>query len=82
MGSMSEMRFIDRVLSKHGDAIRAERLHELSAQTQGLVVDLELKNNVHTISIVAVLSNGTRLDLLPLDFDFLAEEYPDCGVGY
>ncbi len=78
MGSMSAMSSIDRVLERHGDQIREELLQDLSQQTKGLVVDIQLGNNVHEITVSAILSNGTSLELSSMNIDFLAEEYPDC----
>lgn len=75
------MSSIDRVLNKHGDESRAERLRHLAEERRGLVADVELENNVHEISVIAVPSNGIRLTLELIDLEFLAEEYPDCNIG-
>ncbi len=82
MGSMSAMSSIDRVLERHGDQIREELLQDLSQQTKGMVVDIQLGNNVHEITVSAILSNGTSLELSSMNIDFLAEEYRDCEIGY
>jgi len=82
MGSCSAMSSIDRVLEKHSDEIRKELLERLSEQTKGLVTDIALENNTYFITVSAVLSNGTELTLEPIDIDSLAEDYPDCEVGY
>jgi len=82
MGSGSAMSSIDRVIERHGDEIRQNLITELAEQTDGLVTDVHLENNLYEITVTAVLSNGKTLELRPMDIDNLAEDYPDCKVGY
>ncbi len=70
------------LIEKHGDEIRQDLTAELAQQTDGLVTDVQLENNIYEITVTAVLSNGKALELRPLDIDTLAEDYPDCEVGY
>lgn len=82
MGSSSAMSSIDRVLETHGEEIERELLQKLSRETKRLVTDVQLENNVYEITVTAVLTNGTYLALRPIDIDTLAQDYPDCKVGY
>jgi hypothetical protein len=82
MGSSSAMSSIHRVIEKHGDEIRQDLITELVEQTDGLVTDVHLENNIYEITVTAVLSNGKTLELRPMDIDTLAQDYPDCEVGY
>jgi hypothetical protein len=82
MGSGSAMSSINRVIEKHGDEIRRGLIAELAEQTNGLVTNVHLENNLYEITVTALLSNGTTIELRPMDIDTLAEDYPDCEVGY
>ncbi|MGB9886453.1 MAG: hypothetical protein ACPLRW_05575 [Moorellales bacterium] len=73
------MSSISRVLERHGDKIAAGLL---KAAGSPLVRDVELENGIYEIRVFYVLADGTRLEGRPLDIDDLAQEYPDCGIGY
>lgn len=79
MGSISAMNSINRVLELHGNKIKARLLEGIKSS---LVKDILLFNNVYEIQVVYVLADDTEIVGYPLDIDRLAEEYPDCEVGY
>ena len=79
MGSMSAMSSIDRVLAAHGDEILADLREQ---NPSALIESFSLGNACYHIDVTAKLVDGTFLSLAPLDIDALAEEYPDCEVGY
>lgn len=79
MGSISAMNSIDRVLENHGEEIVANLREQYPSE---LIKSFELENGVHKITIIATLADGSALTLEPIDIDQLAEDYPDCNVGY
>lgn len=79
MGSVSAMNSIDRVLKKHGRQLQRSLRKEYPTK---LITRFELENQIYSIGITAYLSDGTALELKPLDIDELAQKYPDCKVGY
>ena len=44
--------------------------------------DVRLGNNLHGISVTWILSDGFELEGQMIDIDELADQYPDCEVGY
>ena len=86
MGSASATMSIDRVLDAHGNEIRKELLDTYVKATgddsNPLVRDIILDNDVYEISVTAVLVNGQELPLRGIPIDELAERFPDSEVGY
>ena len=79
MGSASAMESIDRVMRKYSTQIKRELRREYPSR---LIKKFSLENRIYSIAIEAELTDGTSLQLNPLDSDELAERYPDCKVGY
>jgi hypothetical protein len=91
MGSVSAMESLNRVLDEHGQEMREEHLEALRAFVRAAGgdptrVDVSLENNLYSeVSYLVVDGSGRQLEELrgpSLDIDVLAEEYPDCEVGY
>jgi len=79
MGSASAMESIDRVSKKYSTQIKRELRREYPSR---LIKRFSLENGIYSIEIEAELTDGTSLQLRPLEIDELAERYPDCKVGY
>lgn len=79
MGATAAMSSINRVLERYGDEIAAGLIQEAGSS---LVTGVELANGIYEIEVFYVLADGTRLEGRPIDIDTLADEYPDCEVGY
>lgn len=77
MGSVSAMASVDRVLKKHG-----KEIVEKYTPASPLIKKVVAENNVYSIQIHYLLVDGTWLEGPSIDIDTLAEEYPDCEVGY
>ena len=82
MGSISAMSSIDRVLEKHGEEIRKRYEEEVPAGLKDVFDRVELGNNMYNIGVTWVFKNGSTLEGPAIDIDNLADEYPDCEVGY
>ena len=82
MGSISAMSSIDRVLEAHGDEIRQERLNLVPDILKDRVTSISLTNSVYAIETEYVCADGSRLPGPSIDIDFLADQYPNCQVGY
>lgn len=79
MGSVSAMESIGRVLKKYSTQIKRDLRCEYPSR---LIKKFSLENGIYSIEIEAELTDGTSLQLKPLDIDELAERHPDCKVGY
>jgi hypothetical protein len=79
MGQMSAMASISRVLDKHEKELIARLRKRYRSK---LIRRFDLSNRDYSIAVQAELTDGTLLDLEPLDIDSLGEEFPDCEVGY
>lgn len=82
MGSVSAMSSIDRVLEAHGDEIRQARLDLVPNILKDRVTGISLNNSIYAIETEYVCADGSHLPGPSIDIDFLADEYPDCEVGY
>lgn len=81
MGSIAAMNSINRVMEKHGDEICRKWLDSVR-ESNPLVEDVEIEGGLYKIHVMWVLQDGSRLPGPDIDIDTLAEEYPDCEVGY
>lgn len=82
MGSISAMNSIDPVLEKHGDEIRKEYAALVPAIVKPMFAQVSLANDVYHITVTWEFSDGSTLEGPKIDIDDLAQEYPDCEVGY
>jgi hypothetical protein len=76
------MSSIDRVLEKHGEEIRGEYEEQVPEIVRPVFDRVDLENNTYSIVVTWVFKDGSTLPGPALDIDNLAEEYPDCEVGY
>lgn len=76
------MNSIDRVLEKHGNEIRQGYEEQVPESLKPVFGRVELENNMYCIDVTWVFSDGSTLPGPALDIDTLADEYPDCDVGY
>ena len=81
MGGASAMSSLDRVIEAHGDEIRQNHLDGMPEEVRTLVKEVTLENGMYHIQVGYVFESGT-MDGPWMDIDMLAEEYPDCDVGY
>ena len=79
MGSMSAMESLTRVLENHQPELEQQLQERYPSK---LIRRFLFENNIYSISVQAELTDGTILDLEPLDIDDLADRFPDCNVGY
>jgi hypothetical protein len=79
MGSACAMNSISRVIEKHEDEIVAELKEKYPS---ALIKSFTLENRIYNIGVTAILTDDSSIDLEPIDIDDLAEDYPDCEVGY
>ena len=82
MGSLSAMSSIERVLERHGDEIREEWAQEVPEALAEVFSQVILSNNIHEIQVEWEFRGGGTLPGPSIDIDILADQYPDCEVGY
>lgn len=85
MGSVSATESINRVLDRHGERIRKALLDDYAQpgpDGRQLVRNITLSNDVYEIGVTALLVNGQELPMRGVSIDDLAEDFPDCDVGY
>jgi hypothetical protein len=82
MGSVSAMSSINRVLEKHSDEIRQEFMEQVPEGLKPFVDRVDLENNLYGINVTWVFKAGGTLPGPAIDIDTLADDYPDCEVGY
>lgn len=92
MGSASAMESIHRVLEAHGEEIAADYKKQLQVFVAAVLnnadatVDVSLQNNVYAIEVLyELVRDGRIIETLEgpyIDVDTLADDYPDCDVGY
>ena len=75
------MSSIARVLETHGDRIREKWARQVPQSIRGTFKEVMPGNEVHGIRVSWNFQDGS-LDGPVIDIDELAEEYPDCEVGY
>lgn len=80
MGSAAAMNSIDRVLNKHGDEIIEKLRKEINNAPE--VAEIYLENRTYSIGVLYKLQSGTYIEGRPISIEELAEEYPDCDVGW
>ena len=81
MGDSSAMNSIERVIKTHGDVIREEWLQQVPESIRGTFKGVMLENEIHGIRVSWEFEDGS-LEGPMIDIENLAEEYPDCDVGY
>ena len=82
MGDLSAMSSIERVLERHGDEIREEWAQEVPEALAEVFSHVILSNNIHKIQVEWKFKGGGTLPGPSIDIDLLADQYPDCEVGY
>ena len=82
MGDLSAMSSIERVLERHGDEIREEWAQEVPEALAEVFSQVILSNNIHEIQVEWEFRGGGTLPGPCIDIDLLADQYPDCEVGY
>lgn len=82
MGSVSAMSSIERIIERHRDELVQRMLEQAPDTLRPLIQSVELENNVYSINTHWVFQDGAQLPGPAWDIDFLADEYPDCEVGY
>ena len=82
MGDLSAMSSIERVLERHGDEIREEWAQEVPEALAEVFSQVILSNNIHEIQVEWEFRGGGTLPGPCIDIDILADQYPDCEVGY
>ena len=82
MGSISAMNSIDRVLEKHGDELQRDYAEDVPECLQPLFDRVDFENKLYSIDVTWRFKDGSTLAGPSIDIDTLAEDYPDCEVGY
>ena len=82
MGSISAMNSIDRVLEKHGEEIRKTYEEQVPPILKDVFSRVDLANTTYHIEVTWVFKGGATLEGPAIDIDTLADDYPDCEVGY
>ena len=82
MGGISAMNSITRVLEKHGEEIQKGYSNGIPETLRDQVTGVALTNECYSIRVFWELSTGDTLEGPSIDIDSLAENYPDCNVGY
>ena len=82
MGDLSAMSSIERVLEHHGDEIREEWAQEVPEAQAEVFSQVILSNEVRRIQVEWEFRGGGTLPGPCIDIDILADQYPDCEVGY
>ena len=82
MGSASAMNSINRVLEAHGDEIMEEWTEQVPDSLSGVFKNVDLYNATYGIKVHWIFKCGSSLEGPFIDIDTLAEQYPDCEVGY
>ena len=82
MGGISAMSSIDRVIELHRDELVQRMLEQVPGTLRPLIHSVEFENNVYSINTHWVFQDGAHLPGPAWDIDFLADEFPDCEVGY
>ena len=82
MGDLSAMSSIERVLERHGDEIREEWAQEVPEALAEVFSQVILSNGVRCIQLEWEFRGGGTLPGPCIDIDILADQYPDCEVGY
>ena len=85
MGSLSAMSSINRVFEAHGDELAArEQPCEKGARLT--FKETVLENGTYGITVVHVFTRENGVEVVitgqEIAIDTLAEEFPDCDVGY
>ena len=81
MGGMSAMKSICRVIDAHGDEIRKELAQQMPDELSEHFKKVFLENNTYGIQVLWIFETGCLQGPL-INIDDLAEQYPDCDVGY
>ena len=82
MGSSAAMRSINEVIEAHGGEIREEWESQVPPALIPLFERVELSNEMYAIGVTWVFRDGSTLPGPYIDIDALADDYPDCHVGY
>ena len=81
MGGMSAMKSIYRVIDPHGDEIRKELAQQMPDELSEHFKRVILENKTYGIQVLWIFETGCLQGPL-IHIDDLAEQYPDCDVGY
>lgn len=76
------MNSIDQVLEKHGQEIRQQYEEQVPDTLKPIFDRVELENNMYSIHVVWVFTDGSTLLGPAIDIDSFAGEYPDCDLRY
>jgi hypothetical protein len=76
------MNSIERVIEKHGEEIRKEYEALVPPILKDVFTRVDLENKVYIIGVTWVFKDGSTLEGPSIDIDDLAQQYPDCEVGY
>ena len=81
MGDLSAMNSITRVMETHGEKIKEEWARQVPDSVRGTFREVILDNSLRGIQVSWQFEDGS-LDGPLIDIDQLADDYPDCEVGY
>ena len=82
MGGISAMNSLSRVIETHGDELVSEYMNMVPENIREHIETVYLTNSTYNIEVEWVFKNGGSLPGPSIDIDMLAEQFPDCKVGY